>query len=1582
MNVLIKNMEIKNNNNKLIELTKNQHPNDSKEKEGEIKKIKRKKLSASNIAFNLNKNNNYIIFRHNNLHKFKEKDIGQDKKHNNNQIRKNKKTIIIEQDLSKDINTLSFYYMNNINSNKNQNNSNQKSITKLNKGSTSRKESKKISKNLSRENMRGGGNNFLQGGTQRKKVSIIDIENNKNKILKLYDFNNMNKEDYTITNNTNDNIFTSTNINKNFPEKKNSLNNVLLNSGNKYKLDKKISLIDKFSNNLEYNKQSNQIKIDTNNINNINYNNNHKKDSIPKFKAQSNDKKIKNYMNLSNNHSKENMVKNIKNIIIENSNKNNIELINFLKNEAKIINTSSNNITNSNNNNKINKEAITLNQKTKNINQNEYYSSNKKQNLTISSAQNKLDINQNNKEINYELNNLNNKQLFQNKKKDKIISNINKNVNNLINKNKKNINSTQNHNNIYITYINNASSSSNNDFIKMNNIFNYNIKINKSNTNITEKFKNSSKKSLNSINNNTKLNTLQNEDIKKRLKYNNYKSKINFSSPKMPSLYERHNDKPHLRRPISNNQNIKINDKTYSPKINTIQKYMQTENNNSNINSNNNNIFINRLEFYENSISSRKDNIFSKINNNFKNNKNYLNILNKRKLSAKIKKEKGNLLKFIENKEKIKEKKTVNLTRRRPRKIENEINHLFTEISNINNKNGIFNFGIKKNNINNNGIITTKILDNFKKNNKDKNRKYSFINILKPKSISQQKRYTDKKEKENNQENYKIGRDPKFLTFISKDNQSQNAKKKNISLLRKKKIIKLIQMMDEINNSKSKSKSKRKNKSFNNLHNRGASAIKDRKNMNKFNINYNFEEDDKIIENVMKNDIIMYTIYIISKYNDNYNNIGLTKIKLYDKNNNEIFIVNSISNNSNKGEENVNYLFNTQNNNSNDKPFITDFKENLYIKFYVNLKKSNIIKYLKIINYENKEKKISPIKEIKICYGRKILFQGTLNINYFNIINISGNENLFENKDFPLISTKTKRGSSANIHNSNRSISNLYNSNSKRNNTRSFSTFRASSGKKNNKIPKKQFVKINSERNISNKDNNSKNIKNLHFVNYNKTDFEDFNHNNKNIDRNICNTITYNNINDSENVTFMRERFISENNIRIQKDYNDINEVNIHQGIIINKFNLDNYNQINDAIKDEEELDDKSNYIKFKRIRLVLSSNYGHPNFIGLTGLEFYDINNKLIDIETAETIGAMPKDLHTIYNNENDNRIFENIFNGENNVDDSYNMWVTLFNSNKDLPYVELSFNNYIYLSKIKFFNYNKKNELDICVKTIKIFLDNKYYNTIQLWQGIGDIANDNIIQKDNSNNYNYNNEKNKDNQNFSQDIYFPIKYDLYKNEKIEKEIKIEYASNKYEQSYETPYMPNGKIIKFQLISNYYKGKAIDINLLNGNTNSTNYFLIKNYNYIGINIVNIFDENGNNILLNNTKFKIISNKEMIIYDKQKIILKCSQNEDNNNNIFFLFESPINISYIEINPFSFLNIDKSNLNSVKEIKIFCDTSVIFEGEIYSYQPTIILFTSNAIISEKINEKYLTKKSVKREVDEIQKEDNYSLVFKI
>ena len=67
------------------------------------------------------------------------------------------------------------------------------------------------------------------------------------------------------------------------------------------------------------------------------------------------------------------------------------------------------------------------------------------------------------------------------------------------------------------------------------------------------------------------------------------------------------------------------------------------------------------------------------------------------------------------------------------------------------------------------------------------------------------------------------------------------------------------------------------------------------------------------------------------------------------------------------------------------------------------------------------------------------------------------------------------------------------------------------------------------------------------------------------------------------------------------------------------------------------------------------------------------------------------------------------------------------------------------------------------------------------------------------------------KDNKGNEFNLYLPNLKTFRDNFDLPEEIKVDYASHKYEQSYETPYIPNGQIIKFQLINNYYKGKNID---------------------------------------------------------------------------------------------------------------------------------------------------------------------------
>ena len=150
---------------------------------------------------------------------------------------------------------------------------------------------------------------------------------------------------------------------------------------------------------------------------------------------------------------------------------------------------------------------------------------------------------------------------------------------------------------------------------------------------------------------------------------------------------------------------------------------------------------------------------------------------------------------------------------------------------------------------------------------------------------------------------------------------------------------------------------------------------------------------------------------------------------------------------------------------------------------------------------------------------------------------------------------------------------------------------------------------------------------------------------------------------------------------------NDNNNIDNNE----NNININDYNN-NNFFFNNNDID--NNYIEFNKINIILKSNYGHRKYIGLTGIIFIDEKNEKIDIEKAKTIGALPKDLRTEYNDDSDNRIFENVFNGINNTNDADNMWVTKLKKKEKPPYMKLIFEEKIKLSKIIIYNYNQKDK------------------------------------------------------------------------------------------------------------------------------------------------------------------------------------------------------------------------------------------------------------------------------------------------
>ena len=318
-------------------------------------------------------------------------------------------------------------------------------------------------------------------------------------------------------------------------------------------------------------------------------------------------------------------------------------------------------------------------------------------------------------------------------------------------------------------------------------------------------------------------------------------------------------------------------------------------------------------------------------------------------------------------------------------------------------------------------------------------------------------------------------------------------------------------------------------------------------------------------------------------------------------------------------------------------------------------------------------------------------------------------------------------------------------------------------------------------------------------------------------------------------------------------------------------------------------------YILFQNIRINILSNYGNKSFVGLTGLNLIDMHNQIIDIKTAVSIVALPKDLRTIYENKKDNRIFENIFNDTNNTIDENNMWLTVTNP---LPYIEINFEKPMTLSKIEVWNYNEALSLDKGTKEIEIMFDsdeNRKY-CIMLWKGLG------IDYYD-----------------YYQTILVEQLPEITKNT-----IQLKYNHLKFK--YNTNYLPIGFVVKIIFIKNF--GDKNIISLKNMEFFDENDKKLDKYILINDNI-NINKNNKNNFFYYHD-----------LYDFRK-------NEDSicNNLLFVCYEEIIQIKYIKLENTIDENLIKS---STRYIQIYLDDILIFEGVLNQKGESILLFDKKDI----------------------------------
>ena len=328
----------------------------------------------------------------------------------------------------------------------------------------------------------------------------------------------------------------------------------------------------------------------------------------------------------------------------------------------------------------------------------------------------------------------------------------------------------------------------------------------------------------------------------------------------------------------------------------------------------------------------------------------------------------------------------------------------------------------------------------------------------------------------------------------------------------------------------------------------------------------------------------------------------------------------------------------------------------------------------------------------------------------------------------------------------------------------------------------------------------------------------------------------------------------------------------------------------------------KLKYINFKKIRINILSNYGNSYIVGLTGLNLIDKDNKLIDIESAEAVGALPKDLKTIYYDENEDRIFENLFNGINNTTNENLMWLTLLNPR---PIIEICFKEEMTLNRIEIWNFNEPMSLDKGAKNIEIIFDdneNRKYNII-LWKGLG------IEYYD-----------------YFQKIYF----DKYEDSLNSNYLKFNNINNKNRK------LPIGFAFKLVFISNFGDKEMISLKKFELYNEKNN--LLSKYTIITDN----FDEINNH---KNTSKNNLERIQNYFYFHKLFDFRKDEDSICNNLLFICFNEIVQIKYIKLENIS---TGKLKYTSTKTMQIYCDDVLIFEGDLKQNGENIILFDEKEI----------------------------------
>ena len=451
---------------------------------------------------------------------------------------------------------------------------------------------------------------------------------------------------------------------------------------------------------------------------------------------------------------------------------------------------------------------------------------------------------------------------------------------------------------------------------------------------------------------------------------------------------------------------------------------------------------------------------------------------------------------------------------------------------------------------------------------------------------------------------------------------------------------------------------------------------------------------------------------------------------------------------------------------------------------------------------------------------------------------------------------------------------------------------------------------------------------------FNKNVFTPYSNNSKNTylntiyqnKTNLKKTIKTNKNKNNKNMISINQTYINkfDRNETYDKDNSEINIIqNIYSYNNISNHEKENKFRSIETSRNKKIVNIKSkfnnlDYQVCDKIKIQLISNYGNSKYIGLSGLEFYDDTDNIIDINENNCYVK----INQIIKNNKQKQIINILFNGINNSTDKDDMLLTKYNDS----FIEIDFKKKIRLKKIVIFNYNNDCIFSGCgTKKIGLifYKNNLIERTIK-----GLYFNKNICEEGIE---------------YGQVFTYPFNncFGIKKYKNLSKEIKHDLLNSitVYNKLYDyyCPSYPSGFVVQLSLFNNYGSSE-----------------------YIGLEQIKLFDEENNEIIMfledeNNNKKndnipKIYSMPENRVLSPtiQPLILtkyiniNKYKNKKKENRIYIIFNNLIMISKIHI-----INYYKYDEIAVKDIKIFIDNILIFEGKLNKKENDIIF--SNKLI---------------------------------